>query len=64
MAPGRNDLIGGNAVVRERVAKPEIGFLKGFSLLLFFSGTSLSVCRKESQNCALGNPYLSCQPLY
>lgn len=58
-----NYLTGGNAVVRDRVAKPEIGFLTGISLLLFYFSTSLCVCPKESLNCALGNPYLLCQGL-
>lgn len=58
IAPVNSYLIGGNAVVREGVAEPEIGFLKGFSLLLFSFGNSLSVCLQESLNCALGNPYL------
>lgn len=53
-----NYLTGGNAVVRDRVAKPEIGFLTGISLLLFYFSTSLYVCPKESLNCALGNPDL------
>lgn len=30
------NLIARNSVVRDRAAKPEISFLKGFSLLLFF----------------------------
>lgn len=51
-------LIGGDAVVRGRVAKLERGFFKGFSLLLHSFGTSLSVCPKESLNYALGSPYL------
>lgn len=56
-------LMGGNSVVRDGVAKPEIGFLKDFALLLFSFSTSFCVCPKQSLNCVLGSPYFRCQGL-